>query len=184
MMAMAIEQKPEAIGVWGVDMSAAEEYGYQRAGMHYFMQKAKEAGIKLMVPAQSDLLLPVPPYGFKEQWPMWWKQKARREELNQRLTTARNAIQNAKREEYIFSGALDDMNYMDNTWLWDTTANDSFPEMPPTHKANGNGQIKNGPDRESVEELGSPSPGPDPKPPRVQRRGRPRRLDSGGPDRP
>lgn len=142
MMAMAIEQKPEVIGIWGVDMSAAEEYGYQRAGMHYFIQLAKNAGIKIMVPAQSDLIMPVPPYGFKEQWPMWWKQRARRAELEERLQTARNIIQEKKREEYIFSGALDDMNYIDNTYLFDNSKEDPFAlvdNVPKNTKANGKG---------------------------------------------
>lgn len=175
MMAMAIEQRPEKIGIWGVDMSAAEEYGYQRAGMHYFMMKAKEAGIKIMLPAQSDLLQPVPPYGFKEQWPMWWKQKARREELEGRLKNARDQIQNFRREEYIFAGALDDMNYMDNTWIWDTTKDDPFPVMHQeapketkqkrkyVKKAKTNGKEPQRPDRESIEEPGSSPGGPDPE---------------------
>ena len=45
MLAMAIEQKPEAIGIWGVDMSADEEYSHQRPGCHYFIQRAQELGI-------------------------------------------------------------------------------------------------------------------------------------------
>lgn len=32
MLAMAIEQKPKVIGLWGVDMAATEEYAYQRPG--------------------------------------------------------------------------------------------------------------------------------------------------------
>lgn len=187
MMAMAIEQKPEVIGIWGVDMSAHEEYGYQRAGMHFFMQKAKDVGIKLAVPAQSDLLMPVPPYGFKEQWPMWWKQRARREELEGRLQNARNQIQSFKREEYIFSGALDDMNYMDNTWLWDTTQDDPFPEVKkvePPQRINGNGKDATGLDRTSIEEPGSPPDGAGPEHPRAKRRGRPRRSDDRGLDKP
>ncbi len=117
MMAMAIELKPDKIGLWGVDMSAHDEYGYQRAGMHYFIQKAQDAGIDIYAPFQSDILQPIPLYGFKEFWPMWCKQKARRKELEQRIGTIMATKDKKDNELLILQGALDDMNYVDNTWL-------------------------------------------------------------------
>ena len=116
MMALAIEQKPEMIGLWGVDMSATEEYGYQRAGMHYFIQKALDAGIQIYVPPESDLLCPVPLYGYKEHTRMWWKQKIRREELEGRLSNTLTHKERLDREELVFRGALDDINYVMNTY--------------------------------------------------------------------
>lgn len=116
MLAMAIEQKPEQIGLWGVDMSAAEEYGYQRAGCHFFIREAERAGIHIIAPPESDILHPVPLYGFKEQSPMWWKQKVRRKELEQRIHNAQAQQANVNQELLILKGALDDMNYIDNTY--------------------------------------------------------------------
>ena len=119
MMALAIEQKPEKIGLWGVDMSATEEYGYQRAGMHYFIQKAQDAGIDVFAPKESDILQPIPLYGFKEASRMYWKQKARKHELMGRVNECAQTIENKKREELILRGALDDIEYVNNTWLQD-----------------------------------------------------------------
>jgi hypothetical protein len=67
MMAMALETPGlEEIGLWGVDMSATEEYGYQRAGCHYFITLALQRGIRVTIPPESDLLMPKPLYGIGE----------------------------------------------------------------------------------------------------------------------
>jgi hypothetical protein len=117
MLAYAIKHNPEKIGLWGVDMSASEEYGYQRAGCHYFIQEAKNRGIDVYAPQQSDILQGVPLYGIKEQWPMFTKFAVRRNELKERLHKAESAIEAASRDVDVFRGALDDMQYQENTWL-------------------------------------------------------------------
>lgn len=61
MMALAIAQQPKTIGLWGVLMVQGHEYAYQRPGCHYFIQKARDAGIEVMAPAS----LLEPP---KEEW--------------------------------------------------------------------------------------------------------------------
>jgi hypothetical protein len=117
MLAFAIVHKPEKIGLWGVDMSAHEEYGYQRAGCHHFIQIAKDRGIGIYAPPTSDILQGVPLYGIKEQWPMWAKFQARKQELLDRKHKAEQAIEAASSDLGVFRGALDDMQYQENTWL-------------------------------------------------------------------
>lgn len=117
MMAFAIEQKPDYIGIFGVDLSAHEEYGYQRAGMHYFMQKAMEAGIQIVVPPQSDLAEPIPLYGFKEHWPMWQKLQASKKELEQRIAANLKIEKEREKERLILQGARDYWEYMKNTYI-------------------------------------------------------------------
>jgi hypothetical protein len=120
MMACAIEQKPKRIGIWGVDMSAAEEYGYQRAGMHYFMQKAAELGIEILLPPQSDLAMPCPLYGWKEHWPMFWKIRQSAKELEQKAHERAKTEKQAHDEKLVYQGARDFLEYIQNTWLYDT----------------------------------------------------------------
>lgn len=50
MLALAVAQKPEVIGLWGVQMAQAHEYAYQRPGCQYFIQKAWDAGIEVLAP--------------------------------------------------------------------------------------------------------------------------------------
>jgi len=129
MLAFAIEQKPEKIGMWGVDMSAADElYTHQRPACHFFIREAEQAGIKITAAAQSDILQPPALYGYKEFWPMFWKQKARRKELEERLENARRDHKRLTNEMLIFQGAIDDMNYVDNTWLQAPTDHQNITE--------------------------------------------------------
>jgi hypothetical protein len=127
MLAMAIEQKPDVIGIWGVDMSATDEYAYQRPGCHYFMQKASEAGIELMLPPQCDLAEAHPLYGFKEHWPMYWKMKASAEELDARIGHASKKEEQSRTEKLILRGARDYIEYINNTWLTDTRPDEPLP---------------------------------------------------------
>jgi hypothetical protein len=116
MMALAIEQKPEVIGLWGVDMSATEEYGYQRAGCHYFIKYAADHDINVIAPPESDILCPHPLYGFKEQSPMFWKQRVREKELKDRIAKAEHTVNSANQEIMVLRGAIDDLNYINNTY--------------------------------------------------------------------
>ncbi len=77
MIAMAIDQLQEkakrgeqtAIGLWGVDMSATEEWSYQRPGCQHFIGIAMSLGINVMLPEESDLMRPPTMYGIGEHNP-------------------------------------------------------------------------------------------------------------------
>lgn len=137
MFAMAIDLKPKVIGLWGVDMSATEEYGYQRAGCHFFIREATKQGIQVVAAPESDILQPVPLYGFKEQSPMWAKQKVRKKELQARIQRCEQVIANADNELKVIRGAMDDMNYIDNTYdpLWFAGDFNVAPYVKPDEQA-------------------------------------------------
>ena len=116
MFAMALEQKPTHIGLWGVDMTANEEYGYQRPGCQYFIQKARDLGVKVIVPVESDICAPAPQYAYRESNPMYRKLFVRKQELLTRYHK-KIAEKNAAHEEATaIAGALEDIDYMINTW--------------------------------------------------------------------
>ena len=117
MLAYAIMQKPEVIGLWGVDMAATDEYGLQRPGCQHFFNEAYKRGIEVVAPPQSDILEPIPLYGFKEHLPMYWRQKARKMELMTAINDCQRIISEKQRELDIKSGALQDLEYCNNTWL-------------------------------------------------------------------
>jgi hypothetical protein len=117
MLAFAISLKPEKIGLWGIDMSAAEElYTHQRPACHFFIREAQKAGIEVVAAPQSDVMNPPPLYGFKEFTRMWNKQKARKEELKGRAANAHQQIEKHMAELRTFQGALDDIDYVNNTY--------------------------------------------------------------------
>lgn len=118
MFAMALNMEGVTeIGLWGVDMSAAEEYGDQRMGCHYFITLASQRGIKITVPPESDLLMPRALYGVGEWSPRMVKLTARRRELEARRNAAQQTAANAQGEIMFLNGALDDLNYMLTTWM-------------------------------------------------------------------
>lgn len=133
MLAMAITTPGvEEIGMWGVDMAANEEYGTQRPGCQFFLVEALRRGIKVTLPPESDLLQPALWYGLCETSPTYIKWLARRRELEQRKASADQRAQQAREESLFLAGALDDLNYMINTWL---TTNEF---LPPTLNPTGN----------------------------------------------
>lgn len=66
MMALAILEGADRIGIWGCDLSTGGEYAYQRPNMEYLIGLARGRGIAVYVPAQNALLSPCRsvPYGF------------------------------------------------------------------------------------------------------------------------
>lgn len=131
MWALALETPGvEEIGLFGVDMAATEEYGYQRAGCQYFITLAVQRGIKVTIPPESDILQPSFWYGITENSPMAIKLTQRRRELEGRLSHAQHREAQAREEAMFLRGALDDLNYMWNTWV--TYQSWIEPKMMPT----------------------------------------------------
>lgn len=71
MMALAILEKADHIGIWGCDLATGGEYAYQRPNMEYLIGLARGRGIKVYTPAQNALLSPCRrvPYGLIDNSP-------------------------------------------------------------------------------------------------------------------
>jgi hypothetical protein len=55
MFALAIHDGYDEIGLWGVDMKADDEYGYQKPNMEYLIGFARGKGIKVSIHPSSPL---------------------------------------------------------------------------------------------------------------------------------
>lgn len=119
----------DVVGLWGVDMSATEEYGYQRAGCHHFLCLANLLGIGVYVPPESDLLRPMPPYGLFESTHFHIKSLARKNELESRLAGATAAHANTGNEVHFLKGCIDDIKYQLDTWGDDRQGIAPSPEL-------------------------------------------------------
>lgn len=134
MCAMAIEEKPEKIAFYGVDMAATTEYHDQRMGCQYFAQLAVQQGIEVGVPPESDLLRPAPLYGVCEQSHGWIKQRIRSIELNGRLKDAIERRRTADEEIGFLRGALDDQDWQLHSWFGAVDMLSSSYTSPPLLK--------------------------------------------------
>jgi hypothetical protein len=127
MLALAIvelanEPGQNEIGLWGVDMSAQEEYGGQRDGCLSLIHIAKSIGIRITLPPESDLIRPAPLYGYQECDHSWIKHNERDKEIQARLADARRRTQAALEETRFLEGALDSNTYESRTWVGDGQA--------------------------------------------------------------
>ena len=68
MMALAILEGAERIGIWGCDLATGGEYAYQRPNLGYLIGLARGRSTKVYVPAQNALLSPcrAVPYGLDD----------------------------------------------------------------------------------------------------------------------
>lgn len=55
MLALAITEGVDRIGLWGVDMKGDDEYGYQRPNCEYLIGLARGKGIDVVIPEESPL---------------------------------------------------------------------------------------------------------------------------------
>lgn len=116
MLALAIEQKPDVIGLYGVDMAANSEYNQQRPGVQFFLMEAQKLGITVVVPPESDILEPPPVYGYCESSRRWRKMWARELELRGRIDDLSRKEHSAAQEKAHLIGALDDLQYQQSIW--------------------------------------------------------------------
>jgi len=112
MLALAMEQNPAAIGMYGIDMAANSEYNQQRLACQFFIREILNTGIHLVVPPEADILEPAPLYGYMENSRQWRKYNARIQELKDRVSRLDATIGQSQAERAHLVGALDDIGHM------------------------------------------------------------------------
>jgi len=129
MLALAIEQieaakkagdvGPHSIGMWGVDMAATEEYGYQRSGCQFFVQIAADLDIQIVLPPESDLMTPPALYGIFESSHRGIKMTARMRELQSRKNQIEQSVKQLEAELHFVNGAISDHQYHMSNWMFE-----------------------------------------------------------------
>lgn len=66
MIALAIVEGFETIGLWGIDLAHESEYEYQKPSAEYLLGIARGRGINLVIPQQSALLKGLYRYGYQD----------------------------------------------------------------------------------------------------------------------
>ena len=87
MIALAILEGCDTIGVWGIHLTEKTVYARQRPGVEYLLGVARQKGIEIYLPPGCPLRIPTVPqvtltdvlYGYDWQSPKaWWRKKRRR----------------------------------------------------------------------------------------------------------
>ncbi len=107
MIAFALTKGVKEIGLYGVDMSASEEYRQQRPGVHHFLEIAEASGVSITVPYESDILQPPPLYGYDRNSAWIRKLEIRRHEICEKLAFIRSKRADIERRICMLQGAMD-----------------------------------------------------------------------------
>ncbi len=116
MMAFAITQDVEEIGIYGADMAARTEYAVQKPAMHHWMHEAATRGIKVYVPPESDLLQPPPLYGYSVMSPMGRKLEIREREIGSRVVDLESSMEQIKYDLAYLRGSRESNDYARSIW--------------------------------------------------------------------
>lgn len=116
MMALAILEKPEVIGLFGIDMAERSEYRDQRPGAHFFILEALRRGIGIYVPVESVLLRPAPVYGFCEWTQEHIQSRLRSAQMSELLKQERKTIRESQARCERYEAMAQDLDYMINMW--------------------------------------------------------------------
>lgn len=116
MVALALMQRPPAIGCWGFDLHHESEYAYQRPGFHFFCWQANQMQVPIFSSPETDILQPMPVYGFRERSPMWRRYEAHRVEHQARIDDATRRLEEAKRDVAMHRGALEHTLIIQQCW--------------------------------------------------------------------
>lgn len=115
-IALAIYEGFESIYIFGVDMATDAEYREQRPSCEFFIGWARALGIQVYIPEKSDLCKTAWLYPFEDDSPFRQKIDGRRVELRNRLNQCSNQEQASHDERLTLLGALENMNYIEQTW--------------------------------------------------------------------
>lgn len=108
MLAMAIEEHPEEIGLWGVDMADETEYATQKDGCRFFIQIAMMQGINVRTPPEAEVVTPGHLYCFPNgDGRLRTKVAARVGELRARVQQAQLAREQAMMRKLMLQGYLE-----------------------------------------------------------------------------
>ena len=123
MLALAIDEGADEIGLYGVDMAqhglgGKSEFAHQRPSCEFFIGIAIGAGIPVYVPPGSDLLKTYALYGFESDKidAMHTKIQVRCKEIEDRIKQHDDAVQENTRASIYLKGALENTDYI-REWI-------------------------------------------------------------------
>lgn len=90
--AYAIEQNPDTIGIWGVNMATDSEYMHQRPCCEYYLGIAEGKGIEVIMPESSEILKYNRLYGIEPLNPIMVKLPDKEKEIKASLNTTMRRI--------------------------------------------------------------------------------------------
>lgn len=106
MMALAIDEGVDEIGLWGVDMEYGTEFRQQRAGLRHFIDLAAFAGVTVTRLASSGIAYDPVPYPLWQDDPVLSKAAYREARLKDEMAKREAALEAGRLSLAQIGGAL------------------------------------------------------------------------------
>ena len=123
MIALAIHDGYEEIGIYGVDMATSQggignEYAAQRPSCEYYIGVAQGKGIKVTIPDEADLLKTRFIYGFEMMRDLAFSSKVRKidEAMRSRFGASQQNFALAQKQMDQYIGAMECIKELDKIW--------------------------------------------------------------------
>lgn len=107
MLAAAIQEQADTIGLWGIDLSDGTEYATQKPGARFFVQIARMRGIEVTMPPGCEIAIPGRLYGIDGPSDLASKILARMDELRERIRVTEAEISDMLTRQVALRGALE-----------------------------------------------------------------------------
>jgi hypothetical protein len=116
LIADAIDEGATEIGMWGINMASDSEYAHQKPGCTFLLGWARAKGIKITLPASSELLTASHQYGYEPPPRLNAIIAQKRAELNQQLSAHKNNFEATRMGVYGTEQALVLLDYIEKNW--------------------------------------------------------------------
>lgn len=118
MIALAIHEGFDDIGVYGVDMATDTEYDHQRPSCEYWLGVARGAGINVYIHPAADLLKKRYLYGYEDHKEEQFTNKINSmiKHMQSQYSNAEIQTENAKKVKWQCDGAISSLNALKKSW--------------------------------------------------------------------
>lgn len=118
MIAYALHLGATELGIYGIDMAAAEEhYTGQKAGLLRWFEIARENGCRVEMPLESTLAFPYPLYGYAEASRYGRSAIIREHELTIKSNQVQQQLQQLMIDQAFIRGSLEQLKFDRRTFV-------------------------------------------------------------------
>ncbi len=116
LIADAIDEGADEIGIWGVNMSSDGEYAHQKPSCCYLLGYAKAKGITITIPSSSELLSITHQYGYQDPPQFIQGMEQRKAEIQAELNSHKQNLKVSELGVYGCERMLSMVTYMEQNW--------------------------------------------------------------------
>lgn len=117
MIAHALIEGVDELGVWGVDMAHETEYAEQKPGCMYFLHEARRAGIVVHLPLESPLSIERPPYPDYHYMPLRYYIEKQLASDEQKAAEIDQHVARLMEQRRVLAGAIERQRQILQNWL-------------------------------------------------------------------